>query len=229
MLPPEHAHTGAEPDDALTGLLRSRLREADRSITVPPDLLQRVMARQPGEHSAPDPGGPVPQGPVPQGSAPHGSDVHGSVPPVRSRLRRRMFAVGAVAAVALVTAALTALPWLLSHGSSRPVPAAQPGQAVVLHVYNVRPDCRQPAREPKCGLDLAGGALAPDPAGPAVGQVWNGDALRTDCVDPEGPPTTDGAGMTSTRWYHVTTTSGSTGWLPGVRTRNSTEVPLCRG
>jgi hypothetical protein len=51
----------------------------------------------------------------------------------------------------------------------------------------------------------------------------------------DGRMITDERGVSSTRWYRVEKAEASgrggrfEGWLPGVRTRNSTEVPDCSG
>ncbi|MDF2273574.1 hypothetical protein P2Q00_50635, partial [Streptomyces coacervatus] len=59
------------------------------------------------------------------------------------------------------------------------------------------------------------------------GKVWHGDRLAATCVIADGTLIQDESGITSTRWYLVSTAAGIRGWLPGVRTRNSTEIRTC--
>ncbi|NLU74191.1 hypothetical protein HCC61_16135 [Streptomyces sp. HNM0575] len=106
---------------------------------------------------------------------------------------------------------------------------------ITLRVHNVEKAC-QKLRTLECALRVAKSPyeLYADP-GNSAGRVWHGDSLTAACVITDGQLVTDEKGVSSRRWYRVEKSGGSgdskrvEGWLPGVRTRNSTEVRLCSG
>jgi hypothetical protein len=103
-----------------------------------------------------------------------------------------------------------------------------PGSTQVITVYNVEAACR-PLRTLECGLALSRSPWRPTGPDNVAGRVWNGDQLDTDCLVVDGRPITDEMGMSSRHWYHVVVPGTETvGWLPGVRTRNTRNVPYCR-
>ncbi|MCO6010087.1 hypothetical protein NE236_34485 [Actinoallomurus purpureus] len=107
--------------------------------------------------------------------------------------------------------------------SVRPVTAgALPAD---LTVYNAERPC-QSLHTIECGISIRD--ISRVKGSITVARVWHGDVVHADCVTADADPVTDEAGVSSTRWYHVTLPhSGVTGWLPGVRTRNTVEIPLC--
>jgi hypothetical protein len=139
--------------------------------------------------------------------------------------RRAWYA--AVSAAAIVTAvALIAVGawWLERPGQS---PPAVPAPAATLTVYNAETPC-EPLRTMECALRLARDPYAPyASAANSAGRVWHGDRLAAICVIIDGTLVQDESGITSTRWYLVTTPEGTRGWLPGVRTRNTTDIRAC--
>jgi hypothetical protein len=100
-----------------------------------------------------------------------------------------------------------------------------PATGVVMAVFNAETAC-QPLRTLECGLGVYRDPHHPT-ADQLVARVWHGDKVTASCVVPDGMFVRDEAGVTSTRWYRVTTATGATGYLPGVRTRNATEVAIC--
>ncbi|MEU3712830.1 hypothetical protein [Streptomyces catenulae] len=139
-------------------------------------------------------------------------------------LRRRPYATAFVVAAAVAAVALGVW-WAVRPGAAPPRPAAPP--TVPVAVYNTEPVCRG-SHTLECAL-----RLAKDPyrryadRDNAAGRVWHGDVLAARCVVTDGVMVRDEQGLTSTRWYRVRTARGMTGWLPGVRTRNTREVPVC--
>src|SRR5439155_17891639 len=126
-------------------------------------------------------------------------------------------AAACVAAVAIgVAVGLRAL--------SQPAPAGAPG--LVVAVFNAETPCQR-LRTLECGLGVYADPhhRVPDRL---VGRVWHGDRVSVACVVGDGERVTDESGVSSTRWYRVTTATGVTGYLPGVRTRNTVEVPACQ-
>lgn len=102
-----------------------------------------------------------------------------------------------------------------------------PPATVKITVYNSEKACRT-GRSLECALRLAKDPHAKYAARDnAAGRVWHGDGLGARCVVTDGRMVRDEAGITSTRWYLVTSGQGVRGWLPGVRTRNTHEVPVC--
>lgn len=195
-------------DDTVTAL-RERLRAADSEIVTPPGLWDRVRT-------------PLPE------TSPAGTPVS------RRRHGRRATIALAAAAVAVVVSGTW---WWLGHFppvppvSSDTSPDGLPGQAargtVDLTVHNAEKPCRS-LHILECALRLARDPYAPYAANDnAAGRVWHGDRLTASCVVTDGTMITDESGISSTRWYRVRTADGVAGWLPGVRTRNSTEVRLC--
>ncbi|AEW98820.1 hypothetical protein [Streptantibioticus cattleyicolor] len=191
----------AHPDGDPAAPLRSLLRRAEESIEVPDGLWERIAA--PAARPAPAPG-------------------------ARRTARRwpRLPVVVAACVAALVVTGAALLTTIVLRPSARHALPAEGHHAVALTVYNAEPACR-PLRTLECSL-----AVLPDPYAPwggrrTVGRVWHGDRVTADCVVADATLVTDEAGVTSQRWYHVTLSDGTVGWLPGVRTRNTTEVPQC--
>lgn len=199
----------AEERDETAAALRERLQAADAGIEPPDGLWDRVRAQRE----------------VTVVEAP------------RPRRRPVPLAVIAVAAAAVVFVVCGTW-WLVSPsgaGSSGTTsPARPPGDAVTMRVHNAEKPCRK-LHTLECSLRVAKNPYVlyaqPDNS---VGRVWHGDEVRTTCVVTDGEMVTDEAGLSSRRWYRVEKArdggnAGFVGWLPGVRTRNSTEVPVCSG
>lgn len=139
--------------------------------------------------------------------------------------RRRPRVVVLVVAAAVAAVALGVW-WLVRPGPVSLQPAG-PTPKVKITVYNSERACRT-GRSLECALRLAHDPRAKYAArGNSAGRVWHGDALAARCVVTDGRMVRDEAGVTSTRWYLVTSGQGVRGWLPGVRTRNTREVPEC--
>jgi len=151
--------------------------------------------------------------------------------PVTARRPVRALVV-AVAAAAVAFVALGA--WWLASPASRPwhtqrPPAAPPVHpaAIPLRVHNSETACRS-LHTLECALRLAKNPYERYAADDnTAGRVWHGDRVLASCVVTDGRLLRDEQGVTSRRWYRVRTPDGTRGWLPGVRTRNSAEVPLC--
>lgn len=146
-------------------------------------------------------------------------------PAVVALPRRRPYAVALVVAAAVAVVALGVW-WLVRPGPVTLRPAGPP-PTVKVTVYNSEQACRT-GRSLECALRLARDPRAEYAArGNSAGRVWHGDDLAAHCVVTDGRMVRDEAGVTSTRWYLVTSGQGVRGWLPGVRTRNTREVPEC--
>jgi len=146
-------------------------------------------------------------------------------PAVVALPRRRPYAVAIVVAAA-VAAVVLGVWWLVRPGPVTLRPAGPP-PTVRVTVYNSEQACRT-GRSLECALRLARDPRAEYAArGNFAGRVWHGDGLAAHCVVTDGRMVRDEAGVTSTRWYLVTTGQGVRGWLPGVRTRNTREVREC--
>ncbi|WP_044368947.1 hypothetical protein [Streptomyces natalensis] len=224
--------------DDVEALLRERLHRADQQIEVPAGLWARI--KESGTVPAPaapvtstsraprvtptasvtpttsvTPATPMTAGaPVPAG----GSVALGSS-------RRRAYAV-VLSVAATVAAVVLGAWWLLRTAGTGPPPAAAV-RSVPIAVYNSESACRH-LRSLECALRLAKDPYVPySEPGNFVGRVWHGDVLSAHCVVTDGRLIRDEAGVTSTRWYLVTARKGMTGWLPGVRTRNTQEIPVC--
>ncbi|MGW3013328.1 hypothetical protein ACWC9R_31565 [Streptomyces sp. NPDC001219] len=138
--------------------------------------------------------------------------------------RRPRWVVPVVAAA--VTAVVLGVWWLVRPGLVSLQPAG-PDPKVRITVYNSEQACRT-GRSLECALRLANDPRARYAArGNSAGRVWHGDVLSARCVVTDGRMVRDEAGVTSSRWYLVTSGQGVRGWLPGVRTRNTREVPEC--
>ncbi|MCB5911705.1 hypothetical protein [Streptomyces pinistramenti] len=139
--------------------------------------------------------------------------------------RRRPYAVAFAVAATVAAVALGA--WWVQRPGGGALPSQAREQGVPVTVHNTESACRGP-RTLECGL-----RLAKDPhrryaeRDNSAGRVWHGDVLVARCVVTDGLMVRDEQGLTSTRWYLVTTGEGVRGWLPGVRTRNTREVPVC--
>jgi hypothetical protein len=146
-------------------------------------------------------------------------------PAVVALPRRRPYAV-ALAVAAAVAAVALGVWWLVRPGPVDLRPAGPP-RTVKITVHNSEKACRT-GRLLECALRLARDPYAPYAARDnSAGRVWHGDGLAARCVVTDGRMVRDEAGITSTRWYLVTSGHGVQGWLPGVRTRNTREVPVC--
>ncbi|MEU7434819.1 hypothetical protein AB0B07_28895 [Streptomyces sioyaensis] len=149
----------------------------------------------------------------------------GPAPAVVALPRRRPYAV-ALTVAAAVAAVLLGVWWLMRPGPVSVRPAGPP-PTVKITVYNSERACRT-GRSLECALRLAKDPHTAYAArGNSAGRVWHGDDLAARCVATDGRMVRDEEGVTSTRWYLVTTGQGVRGWLPGVRTRNTREVPEC--
>jgi hypothetical protein len=187
-------------------LLRELLQEADEAVHVPTDLEERVLERaREGRDRADRPSRWL-----------RSWSLNGRLQPV---------AVAVVVGVLLVGAAFVG--GVLSGRASRQ-PAATPGATAApadLRVFNAERAC-QNLRTIECSIALRG-----EPgkkAGVIVGRVWHGDVVRAECVRSDADQIADESGVTSRRWYRVTVPGARTsGWLPGVRTRNTREIPEC--
>lgn len=198
--------TGQSPaDDVAVAVLRERLRAADEAIEVPHGLWDRVRA-----------------------DAPTGR---------RQRWTRRLTALTLpggsrsrltlVVAAALVGAVTLGAWWLVRPAAQhRPVPPSG-ARGVSVTVHNAESACRE-LRTLECALRVAKDPYERYAApGNRAARVWHGDPLEALCVVVDGTLVEDEKGITSTRWYLVRTALGVEGWLPGVRTRNTAEVPDC--
>ncbi|MFJ9414687.1 hypothetical protein ACIRPT_11035 [Streptomyces sp. NPDC101227] len=191
-------------DDA-EALLRERLRRADERIEVPAGLWARIKGAGPGPAPGPRVAHKAPVSPLPP--------------------RRRTYVLALAVAATVAAVALGAW-WLVRPGAGERQPAAGV-RAVPVTVYNSESACRR-IRSLECGLRLARDPHVRYAARDnSAGRVWHGDVLAAHCVIADGRLVRDEAGVTSTRWYLVTARRGVTGWLPGVRTRNTREVPYC--
>lgn len=200
----------AEQREETAAILREQLQAAEAGIEVPDGLWERVRA-------------------------PH-NDITAVPAP---RPRRRPVPVALIAVAAAAVAFVICGTWWLVSPSSTPgpdrtsAPANPSGGAVTLRVHNAEKPCRN-LQTLECSLRVAENpyALYADP-GNAAGRVWHGDRLTASCVVTDGRMVTDEEGLSSRRWYRVEKAADEgrggrfEGWLPGVRTRNTTEVPIC--
>lgn len=201
--------------------LGERLRAADQEMDVPEGLWERIRAQDAGGESPPTAHSPPASSPR----------EHLAPAPVRVRGRRPgPLVVTAVAAGAVVLIATGA--WWLATGSRSapsPGPSAPPAgePEVTLSVHNSESACRS-LRTLECALRLAENPHDRYAAtGNSSGRVWHGDRLTAICTVTDGTLVKDESGISSTRWYLVRSGEGKEGWLPGVRTRNSSEVRTC--
>jgi hypothetical protein len=218
----------AERREETAAALREQLRAADAMIDVPDGLWERVREPRPDVT-------PVTPVTAPAGRRP------------AARRRPLPMAVIAVAAAAVVLV-LCGTWWLVAPSigpgtvqgaaadpSSEGSDAQKGSGPITLRVHNVEKAC-QKLRTLECALRVARSPYEPyaDP-GNSAGRTWHGDKLTATCVVTDGQLVTDEKGVSSRRWYRVEKAGGGgggkgfEGWLPGVRTRNSTEVRLCSG
>ncbi|MER6052937.1 hypothetical protein ABT168_36800 [Streptomyces sp. NPDC001793] len=199
---------GAGGQDEAEALLRARLRAADEAIETPGGLWERIRESTGDGRAA---------GPAPRGGA-----------AVVGLPRRRPYAV-ALAVAAAVAAVVLGVWWVLLRPGAVDVRPAGPPPTVPLTVYNSETACRAP-HTLECALRLARDPHRAYAArGNFTGRVWHGEVVTARCVVSDGQLVRDEEGVTSTRWYLVRTGQGAEGWLPGVRTRNTREVPECPG
>lgn len=207
----------AERREETATALRERLRSDDAAIEVPDGLWERVRA---------------PRTDVTPAAARGGAGV-----------RRRPLPVTVIAVAAAAVAFVICGTWWVVSPSTGPgvvqgsaadaSGGAMPPRPVTLRVHNVEKAC-QKLRTLECALRVAKSPyeLYADP-GNAAGRVWHGTRLTATCVVTDGQMVTDEKGVSSTRWYRVERAGEGgegtrfEGWLPGVRTRNTTEVGLC--
>jgi hypothetical protein len=191
--------------------LAARLHAAEAELAVPDGLWERIS----------DPERPAPARVPAQRTR-----------PVTARRPARTLVV-AVAAAAVAFVALGT--WWLASPTSGPwaeqkQPAAGPlphRQTIPLRVHNSERACQR-LHILECALRLAKNPYENYAAhGNSAGRVWHGDRVAASCVIVDGRLVRDERGVSSRRWYRVREPDGTDGWLPGVRTRNSTEVPVC--
>ena len=218
-------------------LLRARLRAADEEIEAPAGLWGRGgggggggVGGGGGGGGVVGGGGGVGGGGWLGGGAAGGRRGRVSAPRVGARARgwprRRPYFVAAAAVVA-VAAVVLGVWWLVWRPGAVDVRPAGPPTTVPLTVYNSEAACRAP-HTLECALRLAEDPHRPYAApGNTAGRVWHGQVLAARCVITDGQLVRDEQGVTSSRWYRVRTAQGAQGWLPGVRTRNTREVPNC--
>lgn len=192
-------------------MLRELLLEADEAVDVPPDLEERILGPDREETES---------GAAERRRRPfrwlRSWSLNGRLQPV--------FVAVAVGAVLLGAAFAGGV---LSGRASR-APATSPGATAApadLTVFNAERAC-QNLRTIECSIAVRS---EPDKkAGVLVARVWHGDVVRAECVRGDGDQVADESGVTSRRWYRVRVPgSGTAGWLPGVRTRNTREIPEC--
>lgn len=215
----------AERREETATAVRERLRAADALIEVPDGLWERV--REPRQDITPAPS------------------------PRAAGFRRRPLPMTVIAVAAAAVAFVVCGTWWLVSPSAGPgavrgsaaedpssdgadgADAAGRSGRITLRVHNVEKACRD-LRTLECSLRVAKSPyeLYAEP-GNAAGRVWHGDELTASCVVTDGQMVTDEKGISSRRWYRVEKADKDgegkrfEGWLPGVRTRNSTEVRLC--
>ncbi|NJP99904.1 hypothetical protein [Streptomyces zingiberis] len=215
---------GHAPDEETVLLLRERLRAVDETVTMPPDLWERVRSGPPVV--------PVPR-PAPGRRRAYGLPVRrrGGGPGAPAGRPPFRLPTGLVAA-ALVGLLVLGAWWLVRplRDGARGHPAAPSAVTVAVTVYNAEAACRE-LRTLECSL-----GLARDPYGDygspgnRAGRVFHGDRLAALCVVIDGTLLRDESGITSRRWYRVAgggAAGPDGGWLPGIRTRNTAEVRLC--
>jgi hypothetical protein len=150
-------------------------------------------------------------------------------PQPRAPARWRGWLTPATVTACLVVAAICAsfFAGVLFQQRRSPAPAAPySGSGTTIVVYNAEKAC-QSLRTIECGLSIVQNPHAAYTAANIIARVWHGDRLWADCVISDGAKVSDEAGVSSPRWYHVALPDGTIGWLAGVRTRNTTEVPRC--
>ncbi|OEV06497.1 hypothetical protein AN219_34455 [Streptomyces nanshensis] len=213
----------AERREETATALREQLQAADAVIEAPEGLWERV--REPREDVTPATSRGLPGG-------------------RRRPLPMTVIAVAAAAVVFVVCGTW----WLMSpstlpgavqgssadsSGDSGTAEDSRDSRPITLRVHNVEKACQE-LRTLECALRVAKSPyeLYADP-GNSAGRVWHGDRLTAACVVTDGQMVTDEKGVSSTRWYRVERAGEGgdgkrfEGWLPGVRTRNTTEVRLC--
>jgi hypothetical protein len=217
MLAERRDSDGSRADAAAA--LGERLRAAEAEMEVPAGLWERVRATDERTQQRP--------------SGPRLSTRLGDLLAARSATARSALIAVAAAAVALVGGGGW---WLLApspganpaHRPSASTSAMSPARhGIPLRVHNIETPCRK-LHTLECALRLAKDPFEPYAlSGNSAGHVWHGQKLQASCVVTDGRLVTDEHGISSSRWYLVRTHDGETGWLPGVRTRNSRTVPDC--
>ncbi|WP_406298595.1 hypothetical protein OG948_24880 [Embleya sp. NBC_00888] len=149
-------------------------------------------------------------------------------PAPRSRWRGT-FAI-ALAAV-LVPAVVGFGAFLVGRHDASDAPAPRPPAAraasVQSEVHNSEVPCRA-LRTLECSMGVFKEPKLSSRTADLADRVWHGDRLLLVCLLTDGPRVTDETGVASRHWYRVVVLgTNAEGWLPGVRTRNETEVPDC--
>jgi hypothetical protein len=131
--------------------------------------------------------------------------------------------VAAAAVVGLLVGSVGVFAW---GRAGAPEPVMSGGRApVTVTVFNAEEGCRA-LRTIECGLGISADPRRYRPED-VLARVWHGDRVTAECVVVDGVRLSDESGVSSSRWYRITTPNGVTGYLPGVRTRNTREVGLC--
>ncbi|MFE3826121.1 serine/threonine-protein kinase [Streptomyces sp. NPDC059092] len=132
--------------------------------------------------------------------------------------------------VTAAVCAVAATVW--SHAAGEATSGAGDEPLGRLKVFNAEDYCQDRTdRHPQCSLGLAIDPLQPYTIDNVVPtRVWHGDVLAVDCRLPQGVPIIDESAASSTQWYRVRLPAGSSGssaWLPAVRTTDHPRVPDC--
>jgi hypothetical protein len=150
-----------------------------------------------------------------------------AVQPSRTRALHTPILAAAATAVLLLGGAFGGGLLLGRHLAPKPNPLARSAHPAMLIVYNAEAGCRS-LRTIECSFGIKDRPSKKD--GAIVGRVWHGDKVWATCVITDGDHVMDESGVSSNRWYRIVLpTTKAVGWLPGVRARNTVEIPECRG
>ncbi|MFE5333575.1 hypothetical protein ACFRCG_45025 [Embleya sp. NPDC056575] len=142
---------------------------------------------------------------------------------------RGAFATALTAVVVVAVVGLSAFLAGRHNPAERPTPKPPAARAASVQgeVYNSEEPCRA-LRTIECSLGVFRTPALSSRTADLAERVWHGDRVLLICLLADGPRVTDETGVASRHWYRVVVLgTGAEGWLPGVRTRNETEVPDC--